>query len=269
MNNRVNNFQLHYYGIFCLLAFLLADNAQAADSSQTVNILEPSIADEFKQAQAIMSDRLDRVEDIEAIRRLQHTYGYFMDYCRYDDVIDLFAEDGEVIFLSGVYKGHDGLARMYKILLGQVYTKGKTGPLYGFIADHHMMQDVITVSKDRKTAKLRGRCYLTLGSHETRPDMPDHLPQQIYEAGLYENTYVRDNGVWKIQRLQYVLQWQSLYEKGWAHTATDPALRPATQTYPENPIGPDYILKEKQGLWPERTPLEFHYVHPVTGKPLN
>ena len=213
-----------------------------------------------------MSTRLERLEDIEAIRRLHHAYGYFMDYCRYDDVIELFAQNGEAIFLSGVYKGHNSLARMYKDFLGQIYTQGRTGPLYGFLADHHMMQDIITVAEDGNTAQFRGRCYLTLGSHNSRPNMPELLPSQVYEGALYENSYVRENGVWKIQKLEYALQWQSLYEKGWAHTEVD--LQPFTQTFPDSPIGPDTILDEVQGLWPDRTPLAFHYGHPVTGKAL-
>ena len=222
---------------------------------------------ELKDTIRNISKRLDRAEDVESIRRLHHIYGYFMDYCRYDDFIDLFSSNGESVFLSGVYKGHESLARMYKTFLGQIYTKGKTGPIYGFLADHHLMQDVITVSDDRKTASVRGRCYLMLGSHDSRPDKTELLPEQIYEAGLYENTYIRDDGVWKIKRLEYALQWQALYDKGWTHTSTD--LQPASVTYPENPIGPDYILEEKRGMWPERTSLEFHYTHPITGKSLS
>lgn len=210
--------------------------------------------------------RLDRLEAMEAIRRVHYAYGYFMDYCRYQDAIALFAEEGEAVFLSGVYKGHDSLRRLYQDFLGQVYTHGKQGPLYGFIADHHLMQDIITLSEDGNSAHARGRCYITLGSHESRPDMPEVLPRQAYEEGLYENTYIRENGVWKIQRLEYALQWQALYEKGWTHTTTD--LQVFTDTYPDNPIGPDYLLEKPRSMWPHRTALPFHYLHPVTGQPL-
>jgi hypothetical protein len=216
---------------------------------------------------AQLSARVARLEDVEAIRRLHYIYGYLMDYNRYAEVIDLFAEDGEAIFMSGVYKGRASLVRLYQTWLGEAYTHGKPGPIYGFIVDHHLMQEVITIADDRKTAKMRGRAYLCLGSHESRPDMPDYLPRQAYEASIYENTYVNDAGVWKIQRLEYALQWQALYEKGWTHTRTD--LQPATQTYPDNPVGPDIILPEKRGVWPERTAFAFHYPNPVSGKPLD
>jgi len=213
-----------------------------------------------------LSRKFARLGAETTIRKLHHAYGYFMDYCWYDEVIDLFAEDGEAVFLSGVYKGHDSLARLYKTFLGQAYTSGHDGPIYGFLAEHFLMQDVITVSEDCKSAKLRGRALLVLGSHESRTERHPQLPDQVYEAGLYENDYVCEDGVWKIRRLEYALQWQALYEKGWAHTRTD--LPPAVPPYPESPIGPDYLIDITRKVWPERSAFEFHYTHPVTGKPI-
>jgi SnoaL-like domain len=53
------------------------------------------------------------VEDVLAIRNLQHAYGYYLDKCLYDEVVDLFADDGQVIFIGGIYKGKSGVARLY------------------------------------------------------------------------------------------------------------------------------------------------------------
>src|SRR6516162_6441560 len=105
------------------------------------------------------------------------------------------------------------------------------------------MQDIITVAPDRETAKGRFRALLLGGNHESRAYRPPGLPDQFYEAGVYENDYVRENGVWKIKRLDYVLQWQAEYEKGWAHTTSH--LRPAEKTFPEDPRGPDELLPQK------------------------
>ena len=217
---------------------------------------------ELTQAVAQLARRLSEVEDVSAIRRLHHIYGYYMDYCRIDEVVELFAKDGEAVFLSGVYRGHDSLRRLYGDFLRQAYTNGREGPIYGFIADHLLMQDVITIAPDGRSAKGRHRAYLMLGSHESRPDKTP-LPQQIYEAGLYENEYVREDGVWKIGRLEYALQWQADYIKGWAHTRTN--LPPALECYPKDPLGPDYRLEEARAVWPARSALRYHYVNPVTG----
>ena len=219
--------------------------------------------DDLRQEVARLAASVARLEAEAAIRRLHHAYGYYMDYCRYDDAIALFTQDGEAVFLSGVYRGHASLRRLYADFLGMAYTGGETGPVYGFLADHFLMQDVITLAPDGQSAKMRGRALLVLGSHESRTSRPPQLPDQVYEAGLYENDYVCEGGVWKIARLEYALQWQALYDKGWTHTTTD--LPPDLPLYPESPVGPDYKLDSTRAVWPERSAFDFHYNHPVTG----
>jgi hypothetical protein len=205
--------------------------------------------------------RLRELEDVNAIRRLHHAYGYYIDLCRADEVVDLFARDGEVLFLSGIYRGHAGVARLYKTWFQQFFTGGRPGPVDGFLLDHFQMQDIITIADDRKSAKGRFRALLAGGNHESRPDKPEGLPLQFWEAGLYENDYVREGGIWKIARLDYRVQWQADYEAGWARQAAH--LRPATTIFPENPLGPDSLLDEVRPMWPERAHVEFHYAHPV------
>jgi hypothetical protein len=121
---------------------------------------------------------------------------------------------------------------------GEFLTAAERG--YRFLLDHFQMQDIITVAADRRTAKGRFRGLLMGGTHETRPYKPEGLPLQFYEAGIYENDYVRADGVWKIKRLDYMMQWQADYDLGWSKTTAH--LQPATSTYPENPLGPDVIL---------------------------
>jgi hypothetical protein len=222
---------------------------------------------ELKAMVSALAHRVDALEDINAIRKLHFSYGYLIDYCRYDDVVQLFTEDGEVLFLSGIYKGHESIARLYKNWFQQFFLQGREGPIDGFLLDHFQMQDIITVSDDRKTAKGRFRTLLAGGNHESRPDKPVGLPDQFYEAGIYENEYVREGGVWKIKRLDYIVEWQAEYEKGWTHTISH--LQPATACYPENPLGPDVLLDEKRPAWPYRGAIKYHYAHPVTGRNIN
>ena len=221
---------------------------------------------ELKSQLAALTNRIDALEDTAAIRRLHYAYGYLIDICRYDEVVDLFAEDGEVVFLSGIYRGHEGVRRLYKTWFQGYFTHGKPGPVDGFLLDHYQIQDVISVAPDRTTARGRFRALLLGGNHESRSYLPEGLPQQFLEAGIYENSYVRENGTWKIKRLDYIVEWQAEYEKGPAHTAAH--LQPATQTFPANPLGPDEILPRKRPAWPARAPIPFHYAHPVTGKAL-
>lgn len=225
-----------------------------------------SDVDALRAQVAELADRLGKLEDITAIRRIQFAYGYYIDYCHYDDVIDLFAEDAEVIFLSGVYKGHAGIRRLYVEWIQQLFNQGREGADDGFLFDHIQMQDIVTVADDRQTAKGRFRGVLLGGSHDIRKYRPEGVPQQFMESGIYENDYVRQDGVWKIKRLDYMLQWQADYETGWAHT--DAHLRPAQVCYPEDPLGPDYLLDVKRETWPYRQDTPVHFAHPVVAKKL-
>ena len=46
--------------------------------------------------------RLQRREDEIDVRNLQYLYGYLIDKCMYDQVVDLFTDDAEVRFFGGV-----------------------------------------------------------------------------------------------------------------------------------------------------------------------
>jgi hypothetical protein len=45
--------------------------------------------------------RLTRREDEIDVRNLQYLYGYLIDKCMYDQVVDLFTDDAEVRFFGG------------------------------------------------------------------------------------------------------------------------------------------------------------------------
>lgn len=220
----------------------------------------------LKETVAALALRVGALEDVNAIRKLHYAYGYYIDFCQYAEVVQLFAKDGAVVFLSGEYRGHEGISRLYETWFQNLFTEGRPGPEYGFLLDHFQMQDIITVAPDGKTAKGRFRALLAGGNHESREYAPEGVPEQFYEAGLYENDYVREDGVWKIKRLDYMVQWQAEYDKGWAKTEAH--LQPQVTTYPENPLGPDVLLPADQvrKTWPHRTDVPMHYAHPVMGK---
>ena len=115
---------------------------------------------------AELEHRLGMVEDELAIRRLQHAYGYYLDKCYYDEVVDLFDEDCEVIFIGGVYKGRAGAARLYTGRFRSRFADGHNGPQFGRLLDHPMLQDFISVAPDRRTAHARYRTLMQAGTHE-------------------------------------------------------------------------------------------------------
>ena len=76
----------------------------------------------------------------------------------------------------------------------------------------------------QEARKVSEGCYLYMQPEWSKRE--EMMPQQFMEAGIYENDYVREEGVWKIKRLDYMMQWQADYERGWSKTLAH--LQPAT-----------------------------------------
>lgn len=200
--------------------------------------------------------------DIHAVRTLQFKYGYYMDKCLFGAVIDLFAEDAVLYFMNGIFRGKRGARRLYG------GASGLSGPVRGMLFEHIIAQDIVDVAPDRRTAKGRFRCFMQGGVHESKRDAPPRIPPQFLEAGIYENEYVKDDGVWKIQLFDYRIVYQARLEDGWARSGGELLMvSPYTSTYPDDPRGPDE-LRQLPPVWPEVFIMPFHYAHPVTGEPV-
>jgi carotenoid cleavage dioxygenase len=212
---------------------------------------------------AQLAHELSRREDVEAIRRLHFTYGYCMDKWLFDDVVELYARDCTLSFMNGIWKGKEGARRLYS------WTRGVYGPQDGMLAEHVLGQDVIDVAPDRSRGWGRFRVLLLCSVHEAFKDrFPDGWPAQFWEGGIHENEYVREDGVWKIQVFDYRIGFQCDYNTGPARAPLESLMvRNWTQTYPEDPVGPDE-LREPQPQWPRAMLVPPHFVHPVTGRPL-
>ena len=178
-------------------------------------------------------------------------------------MVNLFAEDGDVWFLGGIYKGKAGVRRLYIDRFQTNFTQGHNGPRYGWLLDHPQMQMVIDVAPDRQSAQVRGRSMMQAGLHETA----DGDQRAWFEGGIYENEYVRENGVWKIKALRYFPFWHGSFKDGWAKTPID-FIPMSTTTFPDDPLGPDELIDPAPRLWPATDIVPFHYPHPVTCEPI-
>jgi hypothetical protein len=226
-----------------------------------------SDAEEFRALREQV-ERLTRqlgvLQDIQAVRTLHFKYGYYFDACLYEQLVDLFADDAQLKFLNGIYRGKAGARRLYCDWLRNLWTEGRDGPVHGLLYDHLMLQDVVDIAPDGRTAKGRFRALMMGGFHES-VDLKDRpMPRQSWEAGVYENEYIKQDGVWKFHLFDYNMLWQASYERGWAGSTVH--LKPLAKTYPEDPTGPDELLPETPQAWPNTRIVPFHYPHPVTGK---
>jgi hypothetical protein len=199
-------------------------------------------------------------EDIHAVRTLQFKYGYYMDMTLFAEIVELFADDCEIKFMGGVYRGRDGARRLYG------GASGVNGPTDGLLFSHVLAQDIVDVAPNRQSARGRFRTFMQGGVHETKKDAPPTLPSQFWEAGVYENEYVKDRGVWKFKVFDYRIVYQARYEDGWAHSPLTPLMvSDPVKPFPDNPRGPDEV-RPPPPRWPQAVVQPFHYPNPVTGK---
>jgi len=193
---------------------------------------------------ADLAARAQRLADEQEIENLQKIYGYYYDRRMWDEVADLFADGGTIeMDQRGVYVGKTRV-REFLNLLGPVGLKD------GDLNDHIQLQVVVHVAPDGRSAKARSRELDMLGVFESHGE---------WSEGVYENTFVKDNGVWKIQDLRYFPTFISDYEKGWAGDAK-PAPMASTQLPPDKPPTSVYAIYPKAHIPP------FHYDNPVSGK---
>ncbi|KNG51157.1 SnoaL-like domain-like protein [Stemphylium lycopersici] len=225
-----------------------------------------SEVEQLKAAVERLQSQVTRLSDQEDIRKLQYTYGYYLDKCLYKEVANLYADhpDTCVEFLGGRYNGKEGVKRLYIGRFAESFVAGRNGPVHGFLLDHPQMQGIIDVNDEGTRAKGRFRSMMSAGTHDSIKDTHPRGLVQWWEGGLYENEYIKEDGVWKIFRLKYFPFWHATFEKGWAHTKPNyvPFL---SKTYPTDPDGPD-VLCDHPMLWPDTRVVPFHYKHPVTGE---
>ena len=81
-----------------------------------------------------------------------------------------------------------------------------------------------------------------------------HGSSANWGSGVYENSYVKQDGVWKIQRLHLYLRFHAPYESGW--TATDAALN---ARYGKSTARADRPASSRHGSWPEHFIAPMHY----------
>ncbi|KAK7924545.1 hypothetical protein PG985_006599 [Apiospora marii] len=224
---------------------------------------------ELKQQVAALTKELSRVSDEAEVRKTHFKYGYYLDKCLYNEVVDMFADhpDTYVEFLGGRYRGKEGVKRLYQGRFQKGFVAGRNGPVRGFLLDHLMLQDIIDVDRTGTHAWCRMRALMQAGTHKSITETHPRGAVQWWEGGLYENEYLKEGGVWKLFRYRYFPFWHADFATGWQQTRENYIPWP-TKTFPDDPLGPDELVDQKM-LWPDTRVVPFHYPHPVTGERAN
>ncbi|KAH9220543.1 SnoaL-like domain-containing protein [Leptodontidium sp. 2 PMI_412] len=223
--------------------------------------------EELKQLVQKLSKEVTRLSDEAEIKKLHFKYGYYLDKCLYEEVLDLYADhpDTYVEFIGGRYRRKAGVKRLYVDRFASRFVAGRNGPVHGFLLDHAQMQDVITITPSGDRANGRFRALMSAGTHKSVQDTHPRGFVQWWEGGVYENEYIKENGMWKVFRLKYFPFWHADFERGWSNKEIGEFVPFDTVTWPENESGPDEIVEQCM-LWPDTRVVPFHYAHPVTGE---
>jgi len=185
------------------------------------------------------------LEDQDAVKKLQRVYGFYTDKQLWSEAADLFAADGTVeVGARGVYVGRERV-------LAYLRTNGPEQPQPGRLFDQMQLQPVIHVAPDGRTAKARWHMFAQEAQHKE---------YARWGLGVFENDYVKDNGVWKIQHLHLFTTMYTPYEEGWAKTAI-PNAGPLAELPPDRPPSVAYEA------FPAAFDVPFHYENPGTAKP--
>jgi hypothetical protein len=194
---------------------------------------------------AALEQRKTLVADAKAIERLQAAYGYYADRALWDEVANLFADDGTIeLGLDGVYVGK-ARVREYLYALGG----GRAGLPEGRLDEQLQVMPVITLAADGSSAKARWRGIRLEGNLGG---------DAFWGEGPYENEYVKEGGVWKIKTLHWYQALHVPYAGGW-QTNPDPTggKRVSAVLPPDRPASVDYKT------WPETYVPPFSFPNPV------
>jgi len=195
---------------------------------------------------AAYKQRVQLLEDQDAIENLQATYGYYFDKGLWGQAAALFTRTGSFEYgQRGVYIGP---ARIQKAML----LFGPEGLAAGYLNVHMMLQPYIVVAPDGKTATARWQGMMQL----SRPGA-----NGVWGVGITNADYVKEGTVWKIAKEHFYVTAQTDYDQGFTKSALP--IEGPSALFP-----PDAPPTEQYRSFPGAYIPPFNFDHPVTGKPL-
>lgn len=203
----------------------------------------------LKGSIADLSRRVSTLEDEKNITNLHRAYEDLLDKGMYVEAAGMFADNAEVIFNGGVFKGKRGVTRLYCDYFSSGLTGKRIDPAPGFQL-YPEQQETIEVAGDGKSAKARFSYSIQAGAPIDSDSLLVKMArfqgegiQRWWEGGVYELSYVKDtvDGSWKIMRLEYKTLSRADYRPGRSH-ANPISVQQFSAVYPDDPAGPDRLV---------------------------
>jgi hypothetical protein len=204
----------------------------------------PAAAQSAAERVSAYRERVERLEAQVEIENLQALFGYYFDKGLWGEASSLFSRQGRYEYgQQGIYITPARIRRAMLLF-------GPEGLAPGILNNHMMLQPVVIVADDGRTATGRWQGMVMLGQ-------PGQNGQ--WGVGIYENTYVLEGGVWKISSLHFYPAGFTDYDKGWMQSQI-PMEGPSALFPPDLP--PSEVYRALPGVYVP----PFSYLHPVTGE---
>jgi hypothetical protein len=143
--------------------------------------------------------RLDAAEAVRAVKRLQNAYGHYLQAGRWNDAAALFSAGASVEFPDGKAQGPVAIGRLFMQRAG----RSAPGLAPGQLNAHLQLQPIVNVSADGGTVLATWHEFWMAGQYGKSASSG---------GGVYENEYRRENGVWRISRMRYFMQYAGDYD---------------------------------------------------------
>jgi len=149
-----------------------------------------------------LEKRIERLESIEAIKKLKHVYMHYCDLGYPPDKLGaLFTEDA--VWTSKDF-GHHAGRRAIEAFFGGVSSQI-------VFAAHLAMNFIIDVDGDHGTGSWRILMPCTM--------MEEGKKVSRWLLGDYKEEYVRIKGQWLFRKMDYLMNYSVAFDQSWAETA--------------------------------------------------
>ena len=191
-------------GLALLVALAALHVVVAGDSSPAMS----AAARVHRLAQIV-----ERAESVRAVKRLQEAYAQYSQFGLWTEMAALFAENAQLSYGKDNEQGRQAIQSYFLSRFGE----GTHGLKPGGLHTQLVLRPLINVSADGQSAKGRWWEFSMTGQLGVKAE---------WAAGIFENEYVRERGVWKISRLRYNPMFAGPYATGWRNVDDDQKIVP-------------------------------------------
>ena len=189
-----------------------------------------------------LAQNVERAESVRAVKWLQESYAQYSQFGLWTEMAALFADSAQLSYGKDHGQGRQAIENYFLARFGE----GTHGLEPGRLHTQMVLRPLINVSADGQTAKGRWWEFSMTGQHGVKAE---------WSAGIFENEYVRERGVWKISRMRYIPMFAGPYATGWRNVDEDQKIVPYHFTADETGIPiPDLPTSAMPPLDPKMNP---------------